>query len=311
MPMVQKPKFSNHIIHSLQILIQAIPVEIKPSLFSKCVSYPVLALRLYLLLNISLTVVPFLLFRADDDKFADVPLTPSQRALMGLSPSPPGAKPHPSPTTDSNVANSPTGASATPSSPTYITPPRYRRTSFSPSESSFQLPTPNSGRSTSATYSSSPLSNRDQTDLSPFRNISINSSPNLSLFSTPRRSSSSSSPFLQKALVSKNNNNTDLQFRTSFSPSPSPSGLRRSQSVRESNNSNSNSKKTSSSNNSTTPTRNPALNYKWLYQQLKRNHSRGLSGSGSVIGAGAGTGPGAGSPNPTPWKPPSQESKQV
>ncbi|KZF20293.1 hypothetical protein L228DRAFT_249964 [Xylona heveae TC161] len=89
--------------------------------------YALLLTRLLLLFNISVAVYP--LFRRKDE-LADIPLTPSQRALLGLNPN--------------------SGSPAT-TPDQYITPPRYRRSS-----------TPRSGSpvSGSSTYSSSPLSGR-------------------------------------------------------------------------------------------------------------------------------------------------------
>ncbi|KAJ9658812.1 hypothetical protein H2201_007593 [Coniosporium apollinis] len=66
--------------------------------------YAVLALRLILLCNALIALYP--LFRRRDD-FSDIPLTPSQRKLLGLEPS---------------------STPATPGSQ-YITPPRYARSS--------------------------------------------------------------------------------------------------------------------------------------------------------------------------------------
>lgn len=217
-------------------------------------TYIVLILRLYLLLNLWFALRPLLRSRTNDDTISDIPLTPSQRALMGLplSPSPAKRIPHgASPMPSSNT-----------SSPAYVTPPRYKRTSFSSSSSpiggsnpALMTSTPNSFRSVSANYSpTTPLSDRKgftQADLSPFRSISPN---------TRRARSSSGSPLFQKAIV--NNNRTDNgspAFQTSFSPSsPSPIGLRRSQSVREGTEGKSRS-------------RSPALNYKWLYEKEMRN----------------------------------------
>ncbi|KAK7510484.1 nuclear pore complex component-domain-containing protein [Phyllosticta citriasiana] len=66
-----------------------------------------LLIRLAFFVNAGLTLAP--LFRKPDD-LADIPLTPQQRALLGLDP---------------NVASAP----GTPNSGVYITPPRYQRSS--------------------------------------------------------------------------------------------------------------------------------------------------------------------------------------
>ena len=123
-----------------------------------------LLLQLFLILNILMALYP--LFRPKDD-LSDIPLTPTQRALLGLDP----------------MATPP----ATPGT-TYLTPPRYRLstsrkaspvnssplsatptyserrvssgTSFSPSSPLFHKAIPNGGRSTGrreSIGSSSPL----------------------------------------------------------------------------------------------------------------------------------------------------------
>jgi len=90
--------------------------------------YPIILLRLLLVFNILAACSP--LIRRKDD-LADIPLTPSQRALLGLDPR--------------------TSTPATPGTQ-YITPPRYARSSTPRSG------TPGSG--SSSTYSSSPLSGK-------------------------------------------------------------------------------------------------------------------------------------------------------
>jgi hypothetical protein len=193
--------------------------------------------------------------------------------------------------TPGSTTNSPTASSSA-----YITPPRYRRTSFSPSPSPIGSAgsnnalgplTPGSNRSMSANYSpSSPLSGRGVA-LSPdsnFRRTSMDRPSNPPFFSpTPR--SSSGSPLLQKALASNNNNNRDSEsaFRSSFSPSSPGSGLRRSQSVREG----VGVRSPESGNGSGSGRRSLAVNYKWLYEKEKRNQIRmggvGLGGGGGGL----------------------------
>ncbi|KAI9802369.1 MAG: hypothetical protein M1833_001875 [Piccolia ochrophora] len=95
-------------------------------LLSEYAKYPVLALRFLLVFNIFMALLP--LIRPKDD-LDDIPLTPSQRALLGL------------------------GSSASPATPgvQYSTPPRYPRSSS---------PRNNTPSSRSTSYSASPLSGR-------------------------------------------------------------------------------------------------------------------------------------------------------
>ncbi len=270
---------------SFRAIIQNIPSlshQIQPT-----TTYTLLTLRLYFLLNISLALLPLLRSRANDP-ISDIPLTPSQRALMGLPPSP-------SPSKRTAIAGAAaafltpggSGNSSTTSSPTYITPPRYKRTSFSPSPSpsgagsisnnnALGPSTPASGRSTSANYSpSSPLSGRGAS-FSPdstFRNLntSMNKLRNRSNSPfSPSPRSSSGSPLLQKALASNGNNrDSDAAFRSDFSPSTPTSGLRRSQSVKDA------AGVRSSGPGGASGSRSSAVNYKWLYEKEKRNQIRG------------------------------------
>ncbi|KAI9676368.1 MAG: cell wall biogenesis protein [Caeruleum heppii] len=103
------------------VQILAAPVH----LFISYSPYSIWALRLFLLFNIVMAFYP--LIRPPDD-LADIPLTPTQRARLGLSPTPM------TPTTPSGQ---------------YITPPRYPRSA-----------TPQSGtpNSTKSRYSNSPYS---------------------------------------------------------------------------------------------------------------------------------------------------------
>lgn len=196
--------------------------------------------RIYLLANIALALRP--LFLPTTDQITDIPLTPTQRSLLGLDPS---------------------SSPATPQSGGYITPPRYRRSSGSFSGSNLGTPT-SDRRSISATYySSSPLS------------ASQNFSPGaaLSPFRSPSRSgasqfSPSASPLLHKAVAKKNNNHNnrdslDPDRRQSFGTPGS--GLARSQSLRE---------RAARGAESPTPSagarRSPGMNYKWLYEKGSR-----------------------------------------
>ena len=92
--------------------------------FGPVTDYTLVACRLLLALNIALACLPLLRYKDDID---DIPLTPSQRALLGLKPS---------------------SLPLTPGQE-YITPPRYARSS-----------TPRSSGSAQRVGSSSPLSAR-------------------------------------------------------------------------------------------------------------------------------------------------------
>ena len=100
-------------------------------------AYAMLIIRLYFAINVAFCFRPLF---AKPDTLADIPLTPSQRKLLGLDPS----------------ISSP----ATPGN-SYITPPKYKLSSGSP----------HSGRSVSSPYSSSPLNNRGPSP-TPFRTAS-------------------------------------------------------------------------------------------------------------------------------------------
>ncbi|OCK84454.1 hypothetical protein K432DRAFT_345127 [Lepidopterella palustris CBS 459.81] len=115
--------------------------------FSPYPFFLMLAFRILLLTNIALALLP--LFRRKDE-IVDIPLTPSQRAALGLDPN--------------------LGMPQTPGT-TYITPPRYARSTTRSSRSNTQSPL--SGRS-------SPLGKPVSASNSPF-------SPN-------------ASPLLQKAI---------------------------------------------------------------------------------------------------------------
>lgn len=121
-----------------------------------------LFVRLIFLYNIAIACLPIIRRYLRKDEIADIPLTPSQRAAMGLDP---------------NVKTPATPGSAF-ASPNYVTPPRYPRstprTSFSGSSDQRPSQSPLSG---------SPLGMGKSTSNSPF-------SP----------SASTQSPLFQKAL---------------------------------------------------------------------------------------------------------------
>ena len=128
-----------------------------PSAADFYTAYFVLFFRVLLVYNIVVTLLPLI---RKQDTFSDIPLTPSQRSLLGLNPNdtppaPPGAK--------------------------YITPPRYPRSSTPRS-----FGTPGSNRSDSKSTSGSPLSR--------------NGSPSLGQQSRNLSGSPSASPLWQRVV---------------------------------------------------------------------------------------------------------------
>jgi hypothetical protein len=227
--------------------------------------YALNTIRLYLLFNFAYALLPLFpdLFPnlKPKDQVTDIPLTPSQRSLLGLDPSIPSSLPG---TPTSGDGKSP-----------FITPPRYRRLSGSSFSGSSPLNAPSTDRrSISATYySSSPLSAS--------RNFSPSPAP--SPFGSPSRGGSgspfspSASPLLHKAVGAKPNNNhrdlVDGERRRSFGNSVS--GLGRSQSLRERGARAGSDKDKEPDTPSPTgglagARRNPHLNYKWLYERGAR-----------------------------------------
>ncbi|OAL18776.1 hypothetical protein AYO20_11696 [Fonsecaea nubica] len=215
-----------------------------------------LIIRLLFCLNIILLLRPIMPYISKKDQITDIPLTPSQRSLLGLNPS-------------ANQGQSPAGSAAS-----YVTPPRYRRLSASFGGS----PTQGYGsgstdrRSISANYSSSPLSTSRYTlGFSPTPSQSLRRTASGSPFSP----SPTASPLFHKA-VSQNQSSQflDGEFGTnnhsSFGAiSGGNSGLNRSQSLRERRPRRSSFEPTSPS-----PTRGPqvvpGLNYKWLYDKGRK-----------------------------------------
>ncbi|KIX94079.1 uncharacterized protein Z520_10105 [Fonsecaea multimorphosa CBS 102226] len=219
-----------------------------------------LIIRLLFCLNMILLLRPIVPYISQKDQITDIPLTPSQRSLLGLSPS-------------VHASQSPAGSAAS-----YITPPRYRRLSGSFSGS----PTMGSQlgygsastdrRSISANYSSSPLStSRHTLGFSPTPSQSLRRTVSGSPFSP----SPTASPLFHKA-VSQNQSsqNPDAEFGTSTRSgfgaiSSGNTGLSRSQSMRERR-----PRRESLEPNSPSPTRAtqvvPGLNYKWLYDKGRK-----------------------------------------
>ncbi|EXJ70052.1 uncharacterized protein A1O5_07125 [Cladophialophora psammophila CBS 110553] len=222
-----------------------------------------LIIRLLFCLNIILLLRPVMPYISKKDQITDIPLTPSQRSLLGLKPSaPPG--------------QSPAGSAAS-----YITPPRYRRlsgSSFGGSPTtSPQVGYPSAStdrRSISANYSSSPLSTSRYTiGFSPTPSQSLRRTASGSTFSP----SPTASPLFHKA-VSQNQSSQipDSDFSGS-TPSPfgaiigggGAAGLSRSQSMRERR-----SRRESLEPSSPSPARASqavsGLNYKWLYDKGRK-----------------------------------------
>ena len=210
--------------------------------------YSLLLIRLFLVGNIVLALRPLIPAISSKDQIVDIPLTPSQRSLLGLDPS---------------ISSTP----ATPQSAGYITPPRYRRSSGSFSSTGGSSPVATTDRrSISATYySSSPLSASQNfspsAGLTPFR-----STPRSAGLAGGSPFSPTASPLLQKQIAIKNNReNADLDRRQSFG-SPSTE-LSRSQSLKERG---PRASGVDSPSRMGGARRNPNMNYKWLYEKGAR-----------------------------------------
>ncbi|EXJ93987.1 hypothetical protein A1O1_02380 [Capronia coronata CBS 617.96] len=224
---------------------------------SQLSSTALLLIRAVLCANLVLLLRPAIPYIAKKDEISDIPLTPSQRSLLGLPPTPGSAG----------------------SAGSYITPPRYRRSSgsFSGTPSSVQNNPSGDRRSISASYSSSTLS--------PSRHaVAFSTTPSQSVRRTasgsPFSPSPAASPLFHKA-VNQASQISDADFgvtaRSSLGASTG-SGLARSQSLRE------RPRRESLEPSSPTPgTRSPqvapGLNYKWLYDKgmkLPKSESYGF-----------------------------------
>jgi nucleoporin POM34 len=239
-----------------------------PSSATSLTSTLIWALRLLFLLNTILALRPIIPYISTQDNITDIPLTPSQRALLGLPPS----------TTTTPVSATTPNAGTT----GYITPPRYQR-SFSPTSST---PGSTDRRSISANYSSSPLSTSRYT-------LGFSPSP-----ASPRRTASGSpfsgSPLFQKAVRHQHNtsqDNFDVSARSSLgplnqslynssviasSPSPLSRGVGRSQSVKERG-----VRVAGSPGKGRSPVAVKGVNYKWLYDKGLSGPVGGRNGNGS------------------------------
>ena len=222
--------------------------------------YTLLVLRCYLILNLLAALKPLWNMRKADDQMTDIPLTPSQRALLGLDPALGSTTP------------------ATTGSDGYITPPRYRRSSGS----SFSGSVGSSGsnritsdrRSVSATVQTPPPSipgsrgalavSPSSTVLTPFRSTTRAGSGS--------RFSPTASPLLHKAIAANAGRdlleNEDMVRRQDVGK---PGGLSRSQSLREMGNRAGRERRADSPYTSRVRSpAEPAINYKWLYEKGAR-----------------------------------------
>ncbi|KAJ4519165.1 hypothetical protein HRR83_004818 [Exophiala dermatitidis] len=220
-------------------------------------SNALLVLRLVLCANIILLLRPAIPYIAKKDQINDIPLTPSQRLLLGLDPSVP-----PSPASGGS----------------YITPPRYRRASGSATGT----PTPNSIGSDRQSISSSPLST-SRLGFSPSQSQRRSVSGAAAAAAATTTFSPSGSPLFHKA-VSNQNPEFGVSARSSFGAGAGiGSGLSRSQSLRERPNARRESIESPASPTPTSGTRSPqfvpGLNYKWLYDKgmkLPKSESYGF-----------------------------------
>ncbi|KAF7845832.1 hypothetical protein BT93_L0403 [Corymbia citriodora subsp. variegata] len=217
-----------------------------------------LAFRLLLLTNIVIALRPLLPYLAKQDNLDDIPLTPSQRNLLGLPRS---------------TAASPANA-AQPGS--YITPHRYRRSSPSPSVNGSGV----SNRSNEAQYGASPQStSRYAVGFSPTPTANSPSSTKRSIFSP---SAGRDSPLLHRALTqSTSQNSLPTQPRSSdevdFSESTRSllSGRKASGNLADSTTS---IPATPSPRSRERVKLDPGVNYKWLYDKgLRADGSPGAS----------------------------------
>lgn len=213
--------------------------------------------RILFLVNIGLSLRQAVPCVARKDNIEDIPLTPSQRALLGL---PPSSK------------TTPAGSPLAPSTG-YITPPRYhRRLSGSASTSAgFDTPTndPMSAdrRSVSANYSASPLSTSRYTlGFSPSP-----SAPQTQPYNRTGRTASGSpsgSPLFHKAIERQRRQSQDFELGRS-------TGLGRSNSLKDA----------AADRGSPLPRARKGVNFKWLYDQnysFGNGGSRGLASSQSM-----------------------------
>lgn len=204
-------------------------------------------LRVVLCTNIILLLRPAIPYISKQDNFSDIPLTPSQRALLGLNPS-----------TRSTPASAASGAH-------FITPPKYRRLSGSFSgTSSGGVATDR--RSISANYSDSPLStSRYTVGFSPTPQSIRRAS------GSPFSPSPTASPLFHKAVNLSSQQAPEIDFSASTQSLglSTGNGLGRSQSLRERSRRES-LDPTSPTPGTKTPQLVPGVNYKWLYEKGRK-----------------------------------------
>ena len=207
--------------------------------------------RLLLLINIGFTLRPVLPYLKTKDEILDIPLTPSQRALLGLPVTP--------------ISPPESTASSTTGTPNYITPPRYRRSPGSLSSSPKGSTAPTDRRSISANYTPNNPFSTPRQHISPSFSPS-STSPLRSTYRTSSLSTSASnSPLLHRAVFGKT--------RESFGTSTSTNGLGRSQSVKDRSvwaGVGAGAARDARETASPSPThvkRTTGLNYKWLYER--------------------------------------------
>lgn len=276
--------FSND-IHMILTTLRAYLGLVTTSTSESTTSTTILLLRVLFLTNIILSLRPVLPYVSQEDEITDIPLTPSQRALLGLPPS------SSAPRTALSTTSSPNGGTSG-----YITPPRFQRQfsgSNTPSSTSQSQSYSDGRRSISANYSSSPMSmSRYTLGFSPSP-----SAPQTQPYARTRAASGSpfspnASPLFHKAIRQQHNASQDLDFGVSgrssvgaFDQSSqtgagsrfgrSSIGLGRSQSVKERGRRDSQQATDSKG----TPVAQKGVNYKWLYD-------KGLSGPASGSGRG-------------------------
>lgn len=214
-----------------------------------------LVVRLLLLSNLCLCFRPLLPYIKKTDAVEDIPLTPSQRALLGL------------PRSRSNTPGSEQVGN-------YITPPRYHKSS--PSTFANAAQSGGSGRSISANYSASPLStSRFAVGFSPTPQ-QASATPGRRLSGSPF---SPSSPLYNKTLVNSASMNSIAQNQDftestrslldgNMSTTSFQSSLRRSHSMRERGGRPQEPGTPSPSAKDRSKVKvQPGLNYKWLYEK--------------------------------------------
>lgn len=214
--------------------------------------------RLILASNIYFALRPVLPYVSSSDPIEDIPLTPSQRALLGL------------PLSQSNTPGSARGGTEA----SYITPPRYRRTSPSPFAGT-PLSNGTDRRSVSANYSASPLSTSRYT-------VGFSPTPQQPTTTPGRRFSGSpfspSSPLFSKALINSSSvgdiaQNADFTESTrsllagNTSTSSFQNSLRRSHSMRERGRQQEPGTPSPGMRDKNKVNVQPGLNYKWLYEK--------------------------------------------